>query len=70
MLHIRMKGDIDQIRLPGDFENFVYQVNLAAAKGMEYVMLENEAGNMMALNQKNILTVEETEDDDMSGMMG
>jgi len=72
MLHIRMQGDIDKMRVPGDFDSFVLQVNLAMAKGMQYVMLENADGNMMAVNQTNILTVEEISDEDDSddGMFG
>lgn len=69
MLHIRMKGDIDKLRIPGDFDHFVVQTNLAMAKGMQYLLLENADGNAMAINQNNILTVEDVEEDD-EGMIG
>jgi hypothetical protein len=69
MLHIRMKGDIDKLRVPGDFDNFVVQTNLAMAKGMQYLLLENAEGNSMAINQNNILTVEDVGDEDTEGML-
>ncbi len=70
MLHIRMRGDIDKMRVPGDFDTFVLGVNLAMSKGLQYVMLENAEGNMMALNQNNILTVEDVGDDDDDDLLG
>ena len=70
MLHIRMRGDIDKLRIPGDFDLFVVQTNMAMAKGMQYILLENAEGNPMAINQNNILTVEDVGDDDDSGLLG
>lgn len=69
-LFIRMRGDIDAERVPGEFDAFVNSLNLAAAKGMEYVILEDENGNPMAFNQKNILTVKQRTDDSDAGMVG
>lgn len=63
-----MRGDIDSINVPGTFQHFVDQLNLSAAKGMEYVLLEGHHGESMAISQKNILTVIERTDD-TAGMM-
>ena len=68
-LFIRMRGDLDSERVPGTFDQFVNGLNLAAAKGMQYIILEDENGNPMALNQQNILTVKQRDDDDI-GMVG
>lgn len=61
-LHVRMRGDIDALEVSGNFNQFVDSVNLAAAAGRQYVILEDLHGNPMALNQSNILTVQEVED--------
>jgi hypothetical protein len=70
MLHIRMRGDIDKLRVPGDFDEFVAGVNIASAKGLQYLIMEGENGNMMALNQHNILTVEQVDDGDEDDLYG
>jgi hypothetical protein len=62
VLQIRMRGDIDALVANGTFDNFVNSVNLAAAAGRQYVILEDLNGNPMALNQSNILTIQEIED--------
>lgn len=68
-LQIEMRGKLDPINVPGNFQHFVDQLNLAAAKGMQYVILEDHDGNNIALNQQNILTAREF-DDDAVGMIG
>lgn len=69
-LQIEMRGKLDPINVPGGFQHFVDQLNLSAAKGMQYVILEDHDGRHMALNQQNILTVREFDDDGLAGMIG
>jgi hypothetical protein len=68
-LQIEMRGKLDVINLPGNFQHFVDQVNLSAAKGMQYIIVEDHDGKHIALNQQNILFVQEV-DDDLIGMAG
>lgn len=69
-LQIEMSGRLDPINVPGSFQHFVDQLNLSAAKGMQYVILEDHGGKHLSLNQRNILVVRELDDDDLSGMIG
>lgn len=70
-LQIEMRGKLDAINVPGNFQHFVDQLNLSAAKGSTYVILEDFNGRHMALNQNNILTVLEfDEDGSTAGMIG
>lgn len=68
-LQIEMRGKLDVINIPGNFQHFVDQVNLSAAKGMQYIIVEDHDGKHIALNQQNILFVKEI-DDDILGMVG
>lgn len=69
MLHIKMVGEIDEVRIPGSFQLFVENLNTAQASGKAYIMMQGFDDHPMALNTKNILIVRET-DDDAAGMIG
>jgi hypothetical protein len=69
MLHIKMVGEIDEVRIPGNFQLFVENLNVAQAAGKAYIMMQDYNEKPMALNSKNILIVRET-DDDPVGMIG
>ena len=69
-LQIEMRGKLDPINVPGGFQHFVDQLNLQAVKGGQYVILEDHGGKHLALNQSNILTVREIDEDGVAGMIG
>lgn len=56
---IRMKGDIDEMRVPATFQVFVAELNVAGATGKQYVIMSDMNGNSLAVNTQNILTARE-----------
>lgn len=67
---IRMKGDIDEIRVPATFQQFVAELNVAGATGKQYVIMADMDGHALALNTQNMLTVREIGADEELSMIG
>ena len=67
---IRMKGDIDEFRVPAPFQQFVAELNFAGATGKQYVIMPDERGNAIAVNTQNILTAREIDLDEEKDLIG
>lgn len=59
MLAIEMRGKLEPIMVEGDFALITNAMNLAAISAKEYVIMENSSGRMVAIREKNILTIED-----------
>lgn len=61
-LEIKMSGELQGRRVPGDFKETVQAIEMVKAKGMEFLILEKDDGNHIAFLMDNLNSIEETDD--------
>lgn len=66
MIAITMRGALEPIIVRDEFDKAVYDMNLAAASGREFVLTTQEDGRNLAVALRNILTLQELEEDAFS----
>lgn len=56
-LVLKMRGELEPHHIAGNFEGFMSELQVAAAKGLPYLILNEEDGKPIAVNQANLLWV-------------
>jgi hypothetical protein len=56
-LLVEMKGRLNDVIIGGSFERFVHDLNVQAAQGKQFIMLQDPDDIPVGLNVKEILTV-------------
>lgn len=66
---VSMRGLLEPLELEEDFADTAQRLNIAAARGLEFVATTDENGRNVLLKMDNILTIIE-KDDDNPGVIG
>jgi hypothetical protein len=54
---IEMKGKLDPVIVAGSFERFVHDLNMQAAQGKQFLLLQEPDDTPVSINVKEVLTV-------------
>lgn len=59
-----LKGDLDTVVLDGDLQSLMHNLNVAAANGKHFAILEDAQGDGVMIEMRNITKARERKDDD------
>lgn len=58
---VTMRGALEPIEIENDFDSALVQLNVSAAKGMQYVVTKTIDGDSIMFNSQNILLLREVD---------
>jgi len=65
-VEIHMQGGLAPVRVMGDVDDVGATMNVATANGKSFAMFQDEDGDSIIVNMRNVLTVQNVEDEDDS----
>lgn len=57
ILEIMVRDALEPVLIESDFIAFIQDLNVAAAKGLQYVIAQEATGNPVAFETRNITTI-------------
>lgn len=57
ILEIMVRDALEPVLIEGDFASFIQDLNMAAARGHQYVIAQEASGNPVAFETRNITTI-------------
>lgn len=63
ILEIMVRDALEPVLIESDFISFITDLNMAAAKGHQYVIAQEKGGNPVAFETRNITTIRPRGDD-------
>lgn len=70
MILVEMRGRLEPVRLNANKESMLYELNVAAAAGKQFILMQDTDEHMVGISVHEVLTFTERDDDDDADRVG